>query len=87
MNNKEMKDFSIREEVRIALVENDLLKQFNIEEILRDVESDETMLSAITLAVYETILNKLKENNLENEEVDYRILLEREFLINKLISE
>lgn len=78
------RDFSIREEIEVAIQENDL--DLSIDDVLDEVENDELMLDVITLAVYEAIKEKLNERNQENKEVEHKILQSKQFILKALMD-
>lgn len=78
------RDFSIREEIEVAIQENDL--DLSIDDVLDEVENDELMLDVITLAVYEAIKEKLNERNQENQEVEHKILQSKQFILKALMD-
>jgi hypothetical protein len=69
-------DFSIREEVRVALDEVcELMLDKN--EVVKRVSNDERMLNAITFAIYDAISDILKEKDTHHYEVEYQLDLAR----------
>lgn len=83
------RDFSIREEIKIALKEggvDDSKIDLNIDEIYDGVEADELMINMIELSIYETIKEKLVENDKHMETVDYKINETRKSIVAGLMS-
>jgi hypothetical protein len=72
-------DFSIREEVRVALEETcELMLDKN--EIVNRVSNDERMLNAISFAIYDAISDVLKEKGLEHYEVEYQLDMAKKYV-------
>lgn len=81
------KEFSIKEEIRIELKENlpDLGVEIDQEKIYDDVVADELMLDMLTLSIYTSIAEQLMETNIENEEVENKIVQLKSDILNALI--
>lgn len=62
------RDFSVKKEVEIILKENGF--SLDSEEVFDDVENDELMMDMISLSIYETILEKLKEKNADAKKIE-----------------
>lgn len=75
-----MRDFSIKEEIRIILKENNIILE--VEDIYNEVECDELLMDIITLSIFDTIKTKLKD---KNEEVEYQIEKIKDDIIKILI--
>lgn len=84
MSNNNQRDFSVREEIRVALEENNI--DLSIDDVLSEVEDDELMLDAVTLAVYEAISEKLKEQNKENANVEQEISQYGMYIVRTLMD-
>ena len=83
------RDFSIREEIKIALEErgiNDSKIDLDIDEIYDGVEADHLMMDMIVLSIYETIKEKLVENDKHMETVDYKINETRKSIVTGLMN-
>ena len=67
-----MKDFSVREEVRI-LVEETLedTKGLTIKEIMEVIVNDTLMIEAVSYCVYAAAAEVLAERNQESDEIEY----------------
>ena len=64
-----LKDFSIKEEIKVVLEDLGLDRELNSCEILDLVEDDDDMLGAITVAIYKVIQEKLPEDRIEQEDI------------------
>jgi hypothetical protein len=82
MDKNNQRDFSIREEVRIVLEENDL--DLSVDDIFEEVENDELMLDIIALSIYEAILETLEKKGIHHEAVENRTAQLRQFAVSAL---
>lgn len=83
------RDFSIREEIRIALKEggvDDSKIDLDIDEIYDGVEADELMIDMIVLSIYQTIKEKLPENDKHMETVEYKISATKRSIVESLMN-
>ena len=71
-------DFSIREEVKVALEAVGLM--LNTDNILDMTMNDEVMLDAISYAIYDSIAYYLSLQGVEHEEVQYQLDMAKEAL-------
>jgi len=83
------RDFSIREEIKIVLKEggvDDSKIDLDIDEVYDSVESDDVMLSMISLSIYETIKEKLKDDDKHIVEINYQIDTIKKNIVQGLMS-
>lgn len=82
-----VRDFSIREEIKIELHENlpeEAERLLDVDDIYNSVECDELMLNVITLSIYETIQEKLKEKDKDIKEVENIISMMKRDIVELL---
>ena len=80
------KEFSIKKEIEIEVKENLNNLNVDVERVYEDAINDEFLLDAITLSIYVSISEQLKEKNTSNEEVDYEIAQLKRDVVQNLMN-
>ncbi|MDF2880050.1 MAG: hypothetical protein K0R54_607 [Clostridiaceae bacterium] len=80
------RDFSIRAEIEVELNENlsHLKDKVDIDKIYNGVECDELLIDMISLSIYAEIKNQLQEQEVEDEEVEYKINTLKKHVVDRL---
>lgn len=77
-------EFSIKEDIRIAVFETLGGLDVDLDEVYNSVEQDVLILDFISLSIYTAIAEQLSETGRNNEEVDYQIRLLQRNVIETL---